>query len=358
MSSNEMMDDGDGDEENDGDMGEEGNGVEGEEDCFHEIEIREQDRFLPIANIARIMKKVLPGNAKIAKDAKESLQECVSEFISFITSEASDKCQAEKRKTINGDDSLWAMNTLGFDKYVEPLKTYLSKYRESVKGEKPEKKLSVSARKERERNEMAAAQPKTAPPPAPQSQPMAQNPSHQSSIAPGPMVLPSPPIVGNVGGVVGNVAGGVVGGAVGGIPGALPTVSNIASFTPYNHTGGGLLGSNMGAGDTHQFLAQGKIEGLLPPLPRISSMSSSSMSSVDITGLKRPSGLLTHQSQMPTQPQPSQLVTQLPAPQLSTQPRPPSLPIPTTSSSTEPPIMSAIKTEPAIKTEHINGATG
>ncbi|KAF3955604.1 hypothetical protein CMV_019187, partial [Castanea mollissima] len=34
-------------------------------------------------------------------------QECVSEFISFITSEASDKCQREKRKTINGDDLLW-----------------------------------------------------------------------------------------------------------------------------------------------------------------------------------------------------------------------------------------------------------
>jgi histone H3/H4 len=33
------------------------------------------------------MKKALPGNAKIAKDAKETVQECVSEFISFITSE-------------------------------------------------------------------------------------------------------------------------------------------------------------------------------------------------------------------------------------------------------------------------------
>jgi len=75
-----------------------------------------------------------PANAKIAKDAKETVQECVSEFISFITSEASDKCQQEKRKTINGDDLLWAMSTLGFDKYVEPLKLYLVKYRESVKG--------------------------------------------------------------------------------------------------------------------------------------------------------------------------------------------------------------------------------
>jgi nuclear transcription Y subunit beta len=98
-----------------------------------------QDRYLPIANIARIMKNTLPDNAKIAKDSKETVQECVSEFISFITSEASDKCLQEKRKTINGDDLLWAMSTLGFDKYVEPLKLYLGKYREAVRGDKPEK---------------------------------------------------------------------------------------------------------------------------------------------------------------------------------------------------------------------------
>ncbi|CAM9560783.1 unnamed protein product [Ectocarpus sp. 6 AP-2014] len=103
-------------------------------------ELREQDRFLPIANISRIMKKSLPDNAKIAKDAKETVQECVSEFICFITSEASDKCKQEKRKTINGEDLLWAMSTLGFDKYVDPLKIYLSKYRESVKLEKPDRK--------------------------------------------------------------------------------------------------------------------------------------------------------------------------------------------------------------------------
>ncbi|GER53313.1 nuclear factor Y [Striga asiatica] len=96
---------------------------------------REQDRFLPIANVSRIMKKALPANAKISKDAKETVQECVSEFISFVTGEASDKCQREKRKTINGDDLLWAMTTLGFEEYVEPLKVYLAKYRE-MEGEK------------------------------------------------------------------------------------------------------------------------------------------------------------------------------------------------------------------------------
>jgi len=39
------------------------------------------------APVARIMKSALPENAKIAKEAKECMQECVSEFISFITSE-------------------------------------------------------------------------------------------------------------------------------------------------------------------------------------------------------------------------------------------------------------------------------
>ncbi|KAG0580449.1 hypothetical protein M758_4G176400 [Ceratodon purpureus] len=110
--------------------------------------VREQDRFLPIANISRIMKKALPANAKIAKDAKETVQECVSEFISFITSEASDKCQREKRKTINGDDLLWAMSTLGFEDYVEPLKVYLHKYREVSGGALTNKAGESSSKKE------------------------------------------------------------------------------------------------------------------------------------------------------------------------------------------------------------------
>lgn len=44
------------------------------------------------APVARIMKNALPDNAKIAKEAKECMQECVSEFISFITSEGTLPC--------------------------------------------------------------------------------------------------------------------------------------------------------------------------------------------------------------------------------------------------------------------------
>ncbi|KAF3991550.1 hypothetical protein FT663_02279 [Candidozyma haemuli var. vulneris] len=95
-----------------------------------DYEIKEQDRFLPIANVARVMKSALPPHAKLSKESKECVQECVSEFISFITSQAADKSKLEKRKTLNGEDMLWAMFTLGFEHYAETLKIYLAKYRQ------------------------------------------------------------------------------------------------------------------------------------------------------------------------------------------------------------------------------------
>lgn len=93
--------------------------------------LKEQERLLPIANVGRIMKQILPPNAKISKEAKETMQECASEFISFVTGEASDKCHKEKRKTVNGDDICWALGSLGFDDYGDSLKRYLARYREA-----------------------------------------------------------------------------------------------------------------------------------------------------------------------------------------------------------------------------------
>jgi nuclear transcription Y subunit beta len=49
---------------------------------------------------------------------------------SLTISTASEKCQQEKRKTVNGEDILFAMTSLGFENYAEALKIYLSKYRE------------------------------------------------------------------------------------------------------------------------------------------------------------------------------------------------------------------------------------
>ena len=79
------------------------------------------------------------------------MQECVSEFISFITSEANDKCNLEKRKIIKGEDIIYALNNLGFEKYCPILEIYLKKYKQSqsnnnaneINEESPIKKAKV-----------------------------------------------------------------------------------------------------------------------------------------------------------------------------------------------------------------------
>lgn len=102
-----------------------------EDTSVHDFEVKEQDRSVPIGNVARIMKAAVPDNAKISKEAKECMQECVSEFIAFITSEAAEKCRQEKRKTVNGEDILFALASLGLENYAEALKIYLLRYREN-----------------------------------------------------------------------------------------------------------------------------------------------------------------------------------------------------------------------------------
>ena len=112
-----------------------GNYMEREPEYQNDFETREQlsvlDLWLPIANVARVMKAALPEDAKIRKDTKECMQECVSEFISFVTSWAAEKAAQEKRLTMNGEDILEALRNLSFENYAEALSIYLSKYRES-----------------------------------------------------------------------------------------------------------------------------------------------------------------------------------------------------------------------------------
>jgi len=87
-------------------------------------------RHFTISNIYRIMKKAIPESSKIAKETKELMQECISEFITFVVGEANERVKESKRKTIHGEDIIVAMSTLGFVNYVELLSIYLKNYHE------------------------------------------------------------------------------------------------------------------------------------------------------------------------------------------------------------------------------------
>ena len=77
--------------------------------------LRWQDRFLPIANIAKLMARQLAhlGYAKISQDAKSLMQESVTEFICFIMSEANDRAANLGRKTVAGEDIIYALRDMG-----------------------------------------------------------------------------------------------------------------------------------------------------------------------------------------------------------------------------------------------------
>ncbi|KAB2049693.1 hypothetical protein ES319_A13G194200v1 [Gossypium barbadense] len=120
-----------------------------------------QERLLPIANVGRIMKQILPSSAKVSKEAKQTLQECATEFISFVTGEASDKCRKENRKTVNGDDICWALGALGFDNYADAIVRYLHKYREVERDKATQNKATCisSQDKDEESSEDKSNQP-------------------------------------------------------------------------------------------------------------------------------------------------------------------------------------------------------
>ncbi|KAL3812785.1 hypothetical protein ACJIZ3_014053 [Penstemon smallii] len=84
---------------------------------------------MPITNVIRIMRQILPSHAKIADDAKETIQECVSDLIRLITRAAKKKCRKECLETITPENIISAMRSLGFDNYIEPITIYLNNIR-------------------------------------------------------------------------------------------------------------------------------------------------------------------------------------------------------------------------------------
>lgn len=106
--------------------------------------IRDQDRLLPLTNVVRVMKQALPENAKISKEAKVLMQDCVSEFIGFVTDESCEVLKKGKRKTITCEDLVTAVYTAGFTPYHEYLETYRLEFQEFYNASRGIKRSSPS----------------------------------------------------------------------------------------------------------------------------------------------------------------------------------------------------------------------
>ncbi|KAF7833116.1 nuclear transcription factor Y subunit B-9 [Senna tora] len=92
--------------------------------------------ILPMEILANQNQDVHATNAGINEEqlAPHTLHVCVSAFIRFITNKANERCEQDCRIIVTSDDILWAVRNLGFNDYVEPLTTFLSRLRESEGG--------------------------------------------------------------------------------------------------------------------------------------------------------------------------------------------------------------------------------
>jgi histone H3/H4 len=101
-------------------------------DCpYHVVCPPGQDRLLPIANVTKVMKSALVGEpAKLSKGARELVQECTSEFIGFLVSEAGERALLGNSKVLASEHILAALDALGFDGYRDPVTHYMTTLRE------------------------------------------------------------------------------------------------------------------------------------------------------------------------------------------------------------------------------------
>nr|XP_034594633.1 nuclear transcription factor Y subunit B-1-like [Setaria viridis] len=85
---------------------------------------------LPMANLVRLIRQVIPKGVKVSTRAKHLTHDCAVEFVGFVAGEAAEQAKAQHRRTIAPEDFICAFQALGFDDYVQPMSTYTRRYHE------------------------------------------------------------------------------------------------------------------------------------------------------------------------------------------------------------------------------------
>ncbi|KAL7746870.1 negative cofactor 2 transcription regulator complex subunit ncb2 [Sorochytrium milnesiophthora] len=99
---------------------------------------------LPRATVTKLVHEMLPPDMSIAKETRDLLIDCCTEFIHLVSSEANDICEKEARKTIAPEHVISALQALGFDSFVAEVKESWDEHRHSQKDrEKRNKKLGM-----------------------------------------------------------------------------------------------------------------------------------------------------------------------------------------------------------------------
>uniref|UniRef100_A0A0B6Z7R3 DNA polymerase epsilon subunit 3 n=1 Tax=Arion vulgaris TaxID=1028688 RepID=A0A0B6Z7R3_9EUPU len=97
---------------------------------------RPEDLNLPNAVVTRIIKDAIPEGVSVSKEARLAISKAASVFVLYATSCSNNFALKNKRKTINAQDVLSAMEDMEFEQFIEPLQ----QCQEAFRAEKLEKK--------------------------------------------------------------------------------------------------------------------------------------------------------------------------------------------------------------------------
>ncbi|XP_022321046.1 DNA polymerase epsilon subunit 3-like [Crassostrea virginica] len=97
---------------------------------------RPEDLNLPNAVVTRIIKDAIPDGVNVSKEARLAISKAASVFVLYATSCSNNFAMKAKRKTINANDVISAMDEMEFDQFEDPLKQCLDAYRSEQKNKK------------------------------------------------------------------------------------------------------------------------------------------------------------------------------------------------------------------------------
>ncbi|KAF2360601.1 Transcription factor CBF/NF-Y/archaeal histone domain [Trinorchestia longiramus] len=95
----------------------------------------------------RLIKDSLPPGALVSKEARSAIARAASVFVLYATSTANALAQANKKKTLQGQDVLDAMKEMDFEQFVEPLTECLEAFKKSQQSKKELKEAKAKAKK-------------------------------------------------------------------------------------------------------------------------------------------------------------------------------------------------------------------
>ncbi|CAE1268851.1 POLE3 [Acanthosepion pharaonis] len=109
---------------------------------------RPEDLNLPNAVITRIIKEAIPDGVNVSKEARLAISKAASVFVLYATSCSNNFALRSKRKTINAQDVLSAMQDMEFDQFLDPLKFCLESFRREQQGKKEASEKRKKAKEE------------------------------------------------------------------------------------------------------------------------------------------------------------------------------------------------------------------